>query len=58
MRNYPHGEHFAHSLGYVGRINEQELKRLDPVDYSGTHYIGKTGVERFYEDDVARPGRL
>ena len=50
VRHYPQGEHFAHSVGYVGRINEQELKRLDPVTYSGTHHIGKTGAEKFYED--------
>ncbi|MBD9516396.1 MULTISPECIES: penicillin-binding protein 2 [Pseudomonadaceae] len=50
VRHYPLGEHFAHSVGYVGRINEAELKKLDPVAYSGTHHIGKTGVEKFYED--------
>ncbi len=49
VRHYPHGELFAHALGYVGRISEEDLKRLDPVDYSGTHHIGKIGVERFYE---------
>ena len=52
VRHYPLGEHFAHSVGYVGRINEKELKTLDPVSYSGTHHIGKTGIERFYEDDL------
>ncbi|TWI54236.1 penicillin-binding protein 2 [Pseudomonas duriflava] len=52
VRHYPLGEHFAHSVGYVGRINEQELKKLDPVNYSGTHHIGKTGVERFYENEL------
>ena len=52
VRHYPHKEHFAHSVGYVGRINETELKRLDPVNYSGTHHIGKTGIERFYEDQL------
>lgn len=50
VRHYPQGAHFAHSVGYVGRINEQELQRLDSVNYSGTHHIGKTGAERFYED--------
>ncbi|PRD19177.1 UNVERIFIED_CONTAM: mrdA [Trichonephila clavipes] len=49
VRHYPQGAHFAHSVGYVGRINEQELKQLDPINYSGTHHIGKTGIERFYE---------
>lgn len=51
-RHYPQGEHFAHSVGYMGRINEKELKSLDPVAYSGTHQIGKTGIERFYEDEL------
>ena len=50
VRHYPQKEHFAHSVGYVGRINEKELKELDPTDYAGTHHIGKTGIERFYED--------
>ncbi|MCQ4327080.1 penicillin-binding protein 2 [Stutzerimonas stutzeri] len=52
VRHYPQGAHFAHSVGYVGRINEQELKQLDPVNYSGTHHIGKTGIEKFYEDQL------
>ncbi|MCJ8170618.1 penicillin-binding protein 2 [Atopomonas sediminilitoris] len=52
VRYYPFKEHFAHSVGYVGRINEQELKQLDPVNYSGTHHIGKTGIEYFYEDQL------
>ena len=52
VRHYPQGEHFAHSVGYVGRINEAELKGLDPVAYSGTHHIGKTGIERFYEAEL------
>ncbi|MBS7664076.1 penicillin-binding protein 2 [Pseudomonas lalucatii] len=52
VRHYPLGEHFAHSVGYVGRINEKELKELDPVAYSGTHHIGKTGIERFYEEQL------
>ncbi|AMA44564.1 penicillin-binding protein 2 [Pseudomonas alabamensis] len=52
VRHYPQGAHFAHSVGYVGRINEKELKTLDPVNYSGTHHIGKTGIERFYEPQL------
>ncbi len=52
VRHYPLGEHFAHSVGYVGRINEAEMKVLDPVNYSGTHHIGKTGIERFYEAEL------
>ncbi len=50
VRSYPHGELFAHPLGYVGRISEDEVKKLDPINYSGTHYMGKVGIERYYED--------
>jgi len=48
-RYYPFGENTAHSIGYVGRINEKELTTVDERNYSATNYIGKLGVERFYE---------
>ncbi|GFM58184.1 penicillin-binding protein 2 [Pseudomonas capsici] len=51
IRHYPLGAHFAHSIGYVGRINEKESKQLD-TDYRGTQSIGKTGIERFYESEL------
>jgi penicillin-binding protein 2 len=50
VRHYPQGELFAHMLGYVGRINERELDEIDPVNYSGTHHIGKIGIEKYYEE--------
>lgn len=50
VRYYPHSELTAHALGYVGRINREELQRIDPINYAGTNYIGKSGVERFYEE--------
>ncbi|MBK6960591.1 MAG: penicillin-binding protein 2 [Gammaproteobacteria bacterium] len=57
IRHYPLGERFAHVLGYVGRIDERELKTLDPAAYSGIYLIGKTGLERFYERELlGRPG--
>ncbi|BBN56328.1 penicillin-binding protein [Pseudomonas chlororaphis subsp. aurantiaca] len=52
VRHYPMGAHFAHSIGYVGRINEKEAKVLDSVEYRGTQSIGKTGIERFYESEL------
>ncbi|MDE1461861.1 penicillin-binding protein 2 [Spartinivicinus poritis] len=52
VRFYPQAEPFAHAVGYVGKINERELKRLDPQKYSGMRSIGKIGVERFYEEDL------
>lgn len=50
VRHYPLGADFAHVVGYVGRINEQDLLRLDTRNYAGTSHTGKTGVERYYED--------
>lgn len=49
-RYYPHGELFAHVIGYVGRINDKELKEIDKDLYAGTNLIGKIGVEKSYED--------
>jgi len=50
VRYYPLGEHTAHVLGYVGRINEEELQRVDVSAYRGTNYIGKSGVEKAHEE--------
>jgi len=47
LRYYPDAEVMAHALGYVGRINAEELQDLDPGRYAGTHFIGKTGVSVF-----------
>lgn len=50
VRHYPLGETVAHAVGYLASISEDEIKALDPVNYSGTHQMGKLGVEKFYED--------
>lgn len=50
MRHYPLGPVTAHALGYVGRINIDELKKVDPTNYRATNFIGKSGVEKYYED--------
>ncbi len=52
VRYYPHGQDFVHMLGYVGRINEKEVKRIDKANYSASSYIGKTGIERSYEPQL------
>lgn len=49
MRYYPQGELIAHMLGYISRINERERESVDRENYAATEYIGKIGVERFYE---------
>ncbi len=55
VRYYPYGELLAHTLGYVGRINERELKSFDEDTqkaYSGTYSIGKIGIEKYYEQEL------
>ena len=49
-RYYPFGEQTAHAIGYVSSISEQDLQRIDRGNYAGTSQIGKTGIERAYED--------
>jgi len=49
-RYYPFGEQTAHAIGYVSSISEQDLQRIDRSNYAGTSHIGKTGIERSYED--------
>ena len=56
-RSYPYDELFAHVIGYVGRINDKETKRIDKDRYAGTDLIGKIGIEDYYEDILlGQPG--
>ncbi len=52
VRFYPASSQFAHSVGYVGRINEREMAVLDEERYRGTHTIGKVGLEKYYEKQL------
>ena len=48
-RHYPQNELAGHTIGYVGRIDEKEKERLDPVNYRATQEVGKIGVEQQFE---------
>src|SRR5262249_53864026 len=50
LRRYPHGRLGAHLLGYAGEISDEELERLADQDYRPGDLIGRSGVERQYED--------
>lgn len=53
VRQYPLGALTAHAVGYVSEINREELDSLsdeEKENYGGTNHIGKTGIERTYED--------
>jgi len=55
-RHYPFGAIGAHALGYVSTISEDDLARLDMERYFGTGVVGKTGIERAYEDELLGSG--
>lgn len=55
-RNYPQGKMGVHFIGYIGRINDGDIKALekseDISNYKGSDHIGKSGVEQFYESSL------
>ncbi len=51
-RHYPLGQHAVHVLGYVSRIDVKDLNRVDEANYAGTSYIGKLGLEKYYEKEL------
>ncbi len=51
-RFYPLGPIGAHVIGYVGRITERELDQVNSLDYQPDDFIGKTGIEKFYEKEL------
>ena len=52
-RFYPYGASLTHVLGYVGRINAREQKKISDdhrkAIYIATRDIGKIGIEKYYE---------
>ncbi|WP_299689567.1 penicillin-binding protein 2 [uncultured Vibrio sp.] len=53
-RFYPYGDVLTHVIGYVSRINDRDMQRLEreekDANYQATRDIGKLGIERYYED--------
>jgi penicillin-binding protein 2 len=56
FRQYPQGAFASHLLGYIGRINDRDLERIEEREqennYRGTDHFGKTGLEQHYEFDL------
>ena len=56
FRHYPLGNLGAHLLGYIGRINDSDMKALEAADdlsnYKGSDHIGKAGLEEYYEHNL------
>lgn len=51
-RHYPYGELLTHVLGYTGRLDAEDIARVDAANYRGTRTIGKIGVERYRETEL------
>jgi len=51
-RHYPYGELLTHVLGYIGRLDANDIASVDEGNYRGTRTIGKIGVERFHEKEL------
>ncbi len=49
-RDYLDGGSLSHFLGYIGRVSQDDLKQHP--NYRPTDYIGKSGLENFYEADL------
>ncbi|HLS56909.1 MAG TPA: penicillin-binding protein 2 [Zeimonas sp.] len=53
FRNYPLGETAAHIIGHIGRISQEDKRRLEEQErlsaYAGSTHLGKVGVELSYE---------
>ncbi len=49
-RNYPQKASGAHVVGYVGRISTRDLNKIDKDVYRGISFLGKTGIESYYEE--------
>lgn len=56
FRQYPNNESGAHLVGYIGRISNPDVERIENQaqedNYRGTEHIGKTGLERHYEFEL------
>lgn len=53
LREYPYKDAFSHVLGFVGQVSKEELSSQEFKDYNLTDWIGKTGIERRYEDALS-----
>ena len=51
VRSYPNST-AAHALGYIGEINAGQLERDTTKYYTQGDYVGLSGLERYYENDL------
>ena len=53
FRQYPGGAFASHILGYIGRVTDKDIEKIEEqeqdANYRGTDHFGKTGLEQHYE---------
>jgi penicillin-binding protein 2 len=54
-RSYVEGSAFSHILGYIGKIDQKTISD-NPGKYTIHDYIGKSGIEKYYENYLTRSG--
>jgi penicillin-binding protein 2 len=56
LRHYPRGESISHVVGYIGRINDNDLEQLETNNeldnYRGSQHIGRIGIEQSFENNL------
>lgn len=58
VRQYVDGADYAHIVGYTSKVGPDDLK-ANPDLYSNFDYIGKAGIEKYYEEYLRRnPGKV
>ncbi len=52
MREYPYAHSLSHLVGYIGRINADELEKFKDKGYVDSDFIGKRGLEQLLEEQL------
>jgi penicillin-binding protein 2 len=56
FRHYPKEAFASSTLGYIGRITDRDLDKIEAIgqeaNYRGTDHFGKTGLEQHYEFEL------
>ena len=52
VRVYPLGEEISHLTGYIQNVNAEDLERLEGKGYNANSVIGRSGLEKIYEDQL------
>ncbi len=53
QRVYPYGQLAAHTLGYLGPVNVDDIRRQPgDLNYQNSDYIGRAGIEKSFEREL------